>query len=408
MATATNTHSVRTAMTPSSCKEGPSSPLFIASVDDPRVAQPVILTSFDSLPSPPMGSSSTTSSTSPNSCASPTSSIYFGEHVETLGEKRKRHDADHFYHLGMSKSAAAAAAEYGSPRDGETSDDSSHWSRKPGPKPMSDGEDLSIDIDNEDPKVKRKVQNRAAQRAFRERKERYVKELESKIKQVQDNHLHATAQLIQENQHLRSIVYRLEAENFALKGIHIQFPIHPSPYPSNTSTTSTNNTTTPHHPHSMLPPPPSTSHHHTTSPTRSSRDVQYTFSISTPATLRPKMFSHKEDREQEAQFTRLLQEQVSNDAIEQLLSQPLFDTCGGLIAPYVTSKGEEEPSNNKLLTCPIIWQRLCKHTRFSYFTMEELCQEVRKHAKCTEEGPAVTEAEMKEILRFMDTKNYKK
>lgn len=70
--------------------------------------------------------------------------------------------------------------------------------------------------------MKRKAQNRAAQRAFRERKERYVKELESKLKQVQDSHLASTSQLVRENHLLRSIIYRLETENYALKGSPIQ------------------------------------------------------------------------------------------------------------------------------------------------------------------------------------------
>lgn len=70
--------------------------------------------------------------------------------------------------------------------------------------------------------MKRKAQNRAAQRAFRERKERYVKELESKIKQIQDTHLASTTQLVRENHQLRSIIYRLETENYALKGTPMQ------------------------------------------------------------------------------------------------------------------------------------------------------------------------------------------
>lgn len=70
--------------------------------------------------------------------------------------------------------------------------------------------------------MKRKAQNRAAQRAFRERKERYVKELELKLKQVQDTHLASASQLVRENHHLRSIIYRLETENYALKGTPMQ------------------------------------------------------------------------------------------------------------------------------------------------------------------------------------------
>ncbi|ORZ17997.1 hypothetical protein BCR42DRAFT_373487, partial [Absidia repens] len=72
-----------------------------------------------------------------------------------------------------------------------------------GRKPMADEEPS----DDGDPKVKRKAQNRAAQRAFRERKERYVKELEIKLKQVQDTHTMATDHLFQENHQLRSIIY---------------------------------------------------------------------------------------------------------------------------------------------------------------------------------------------------------
>ncbi|GAN10402.1 hypothetical protein MAM1_0351d09943 [Mucor ambiguus] len=94
-------------------------------------------------------------------------------------------------------------------------------SRKPGRRPMAE-EECDVDED-EDPKVKRKIQNRAAQRAFRERKERYVKELEKKIKYVQDSHIYSTTRLFNENQQLRSIVYTLELEINALKGASVDF-----------------------------------------------------------------------------------------------------------------------------------------------------------------------------------------
>ncbi|KAI9261813.1 hypothetical protein EDC94DRAFT_608935 [Helicostylum pulchrum] len=118
--------------------------------------------------------------------------------------------------------------------DSQESDDADGSNKKPGRKPMADEEALS-DSD-QDPKVKRKAQNRAAQRAFRERKERYVKELEAKIKQVQDANLVTTTQLVRENQQLRSIIYRLETENYALKGIPLQPYQHQvtlSPQPPN-------------------------------------------------------------------------------------------------------------------------------------------------------------------------------
>ncbi|KAL9545503.1 hypothetical protein MBANPS3_007112 [Mucor bainieri] len=102
---------------------------------------------------------------------------------------------------------------------GFDSDDSR--GRKPGRRPMAE-EECDMDEDD-DPKVKRKIQNRAAQRAFRERKERYVKELEKKIKYVQDSHVYSTTRLFNENQQLRSIVYTLELEINALKGAPMDF-----------------------------------------------------------------------------------------------------------------------------------------------------------------------------------------
>ncbi|SAM01714.1 hypothetical protein [Absidia glauca] len=74
------------------------------------------------------------------------------------------------------------------------------------------------DDDDKDLKVKRKAQNRLSQRLFRERKEQYVKDLELKIKQVQDSNTYATHQLFQENYHLRTIIHQLVSENTSLKG----------------------------------------------------------------------------------------------------------------------------------------------------------------------------------------------
>lgn len=81
---------------------------------------------------------------------------------------------------------------------------------------------LSIMQDDEDPKVKRKVQNRAAQRAFRERKERYVRELELKIQHIQASHMQTTSQLTQENQYLRFVIHRLKSELSTVKGIPVE------------------------------------------------------------------------------------------------------------------------------------------------------------------------------------------
>ncbi|KAK0446471.1 uncharacterized protein EV420DRAFT_1484108 [Desarmillaria tabescens] len=61
--------------------------------------------------------------------------------------------------------------------------------------------------------LKRKEQNRAAQRAFRERKEKHVKDLEDKVAALEARNEQTTS----ENENLRDLLARLQSENMALK-----------------------------------------------------------------------------------------------------------------------------------------------------------------------------------------------
>lgn len=69
--------------------------------------------------------------------------------------------------------------------------------KKPGRKPLTS-----------EPTTKRKAQNRAAQRAFRERKEKHLKDLETKVEELQKN----SDTTNQENGLLRAQVERLQVE----------------------------------------------------------------------------------------------------------------------------------------------------------------------------------------------------
>ncbi|PLB39672.1 putative bZIP transcription factor AP-1/Yap1 [Aspergillus candidus] len=73
----------------------------------------------------------------------------------------------------------------------------SEGARKPGRKPLTS-----------EPTSKRKAQNRAAQRAFRERKEKHLKDLETKVEELQK----ASENANQENGLLRAQVERLNVE----------------------------------------------------------------------------------------------------------------------------------------------------------------------------------------------------
>ncbi|KAI1317167.1 DNA-binding transcription factor yap1 [Mortierella claussenii] len=79
-----------------------------------------------------------------------------------------------------------------------------------------------------EPTNKRKAQNRAAQRAFRDRKERYVKSLEERIKELEDlNPGKTDTKLAEENMNLKVLVQKLETENYFLKeqAFTFDFPI---------------------------------------------------------------------------------------------------------------------------------------------------------------------------------------
>ncbi|CAO3624612.1 unnamed protein product [Cunninghamella echinulata] len=176
-----------------------------AFIQDDILPQPVMLSRSDAI--------------LPFSNLSPPSSVVSDE-LDTTKKQEKRKWDSTFDHYSMSNIQKISKQDQLMDDYSQESEDEHSISstKKPGRKPLAD-EEFS---DDDDPKVKRKAQNRAAQRAFRERKERYVKELEGKLKMVQDAHTLATNQLYQENQHLKSIIYRLEAENMTLKSIHIQ------------------------------------------------------------------------------------------------------------------------------------------------------------------------------------------
>lgn len=67
--------------------------------------------------------------------------------------------------------------------------------------------------------MKRKEQNRAAQRAFRERKEKHVKDLEDKVADLEAKNERAQ----HENENLRDLLSRLQTENVALKQTSFTF-----------------------------------------------------------------------------------------------------------------------------------------------------------------------------------------
>jgi AP-1-like transcription factor len=70
-----------------------------------------------------------------------------------------------------------------------------------------------------EPANKRKAQNRAAQRAFRERKEAHVKGLETRVTELEE----LTENKDKENQHLKTRIQALQTELMAIRGQNFNF-----------------------------------------------------------------------------------------------------------------------------------------------------------------------------------------
>ncbi|RCH86870.1 DNA-binding transcription factor yap1 [Rhizopus stolonifer] len=92
--------------------------------------------------------------------------------------------------------------------------------KRAGRKPL----DKSATIDAQlDPKQKRKAQNRAAQRAFRDRKEKHVAELQARIEELEALNATKDEDLVKENSRLKEQLKKLQEENYALKGAQFTF-----------------------------------------------------------------------------------------------------------------------------------------------------------------------------------------
>ncbi|KAF9175154.1 DNA-binding transcription factor yap1 [Mortierella sp. AD011] len=69
----------------------------------------------------------------------------------------------------------------------------------------------------------RKEQNRAAQRAFRDRKERHLQEMESMIKELKETNSQITQRLEKDTQHFKSTMDALQNENYYLRQVVFSF-----------------------------------------------------------------------------------------------------------------------------------------------------------------------------------------
>ncbi|ORZ11905.1 hypothetical protein BCR42DRAFT_420851 [Absidia repens] len=308
-----------------------------------------------------------------------------------------------------------------------------------------------------DQKARRKEQNRAAQRAFRDRKEKYVKELETKIKMMEKSHAQELKKVEQENQMLRAKVIRLEQE---LGGKRSQDgnedDMDMDMTTSALEATTISSKTSPIVEHSQQEQPLDRNSAYTMTLYSSSSPT--TTSNTSPITPRASMPSSAvaciRDKDG-VSFCERLKEEVCSSAYNQLLSEPLFDASGSLNetvtkhpVPIVTDRMNNDDHHPQvddddrhrfdmyddpmyfldrlneilaterfdllpphpdtlspdvqLIPCSRVWQTLAAHPKFDAFDVDLLCDELKKIAKCSNTGPVFTEHELQALVHRME------
>ncbi|TFY57565.1 hypothetical protein EVG20_g8492 [Dentipellis fragilis] len=146
-------------------------------------------------PPPPLSDDSSPSPPSINESGSRRQSAIYSNGVDSGDDHLKRKASEEDFEEGPSHKTP-------------------HLAGKKGPARRKSGSNQ-----DESRLLKRKEQNRAAQRAFRERKEKHVKDLEDKVASLEaKNDLTQT-----ENEHLRELLQRLQEENVVLKQAQFTF-----------------------------------------------------------------------------------------------------------------------------------------------------------------------------------------
>lgn len=316
-------------------------------------------------------------------------------------------------------------------------------------------------IDPNEPETKRKAQNRAAQRAFRERKERHLKELEDRVEELENEAQTAN----NENEVLRKQVDRLQAElrkyrnenspastlsGFPEKKFTFEFPFfqNPKAVPGDNASQNIENVQldplTSHvtSQESIPELAQSTSDSFSNSETEPKEDTfceQLNLACGTRddpipkyKTANPFILSDPEILGFNSDFLSKTDNTSSNPPLsfdldflsdykdnintDFLCTVDTSQSAGSKFDSTVTfgdndadvsnssppSDNEDDddtiPAPSKLMTCTAVWDRISSHPKFSEIDIDGLCSELRTKAKCSETGVVLNESDVNKLL----------
>ncbi|OLL25603.1 AP-1-like transcription factor [Neolecta irregularis DAH-3] len=255
-----------------------------------------------------------------------------------------------------------------------------------------------------DPDSKRKAQNRAAQRAFRERKENHVKELESRVAQLEAQN----SSIGSENCLLKSQVDKLQVELRLLKGTPFTFecPLPSSAVPA-TQDISPRFLPTPAAPAPVRKGTQTTEYSSCdslssthTSPETAATDTDF------PTKIRS-----------ENAFCQRFSEACGNvnnpnpvmPNTADIFNDPLFASANLVFDDFDDQDldnaliGEEESKIN-YLSCSSIWQKVTQLPGYEVVDIDQICEDLRSKVVCSAKGAVcpefVVEDELNKINPF--------
>ncbi|KAF5101835.1 hypothetical protein D0Z00_000697 [Geotrichum galactomycetum] len=285
-----------------------------------------------------------------------------------------------------------------------------------------------------EPANKRKAQNRAAQRAFRERKEKHLKDLEDKISELESESRTANT----ENDFLRQQVKRLQNELNQYRAMRTT--------PSSTSSTpASSGQFTFEFPFFQR-----TVFNQQNKKARTQQKGEDTFceqlNLACGTRLDPIPKAPKSISDDTPLIISALPDGnslLSQNKSLNIMSPPVFEldflseyrdpifepesfslpdltTEASIFDPLKPAKQEPlkqqteselqetVPANsNKLMTCTAVWDRISAHPKFGELDIDGLCAELRTKAKCSETGAVLSENDVNKVLSTLESRTKK-
>lgn len=261
-----------------------------------------------------------------------------------------------------------------------------------------------------DEQAKRKAQNRAAQRAFRERKENQVRHLEDKVKELEAlSNSGKNGNLALENEKLKDMISQLQNENAALLGSAVSFD-YPLNYeddmrPQKIKRQNTNIEASPTYTHleslssgysvsskSRSNTPETTTHQLTVD------DILGNTGLPSDTLLDHSELFGKADYNS-SQLQDILQQQnlqFETDPsrfdffypLENVVSPDPSSTLNTIQPSTVQASTVEASSsdnnNAELGDVTKVWDKLSEHPRFGEIDIDDLCDKMKEKAVCTD------------------------